>query len=220
MQVKKSYFTILVSLITLVLFAGCAGMEFAPKRGVWFYPKDIVAADKAVTAAKKAGKDKQCPVEFADAKAAKKNAYDTYLSCKTKEGISLAKEAAKKAEALCPKHPKVLAKFVLTVNFDFDKSKLRKADKEQLKKAIEFIKKYPDKKIKLEGYTDSKGSKAYNLRLSQRRASATKEYLVKTGGIDPTSISTKGLGESDPVASNKTKAGRAKNRRVEILILE
>jgi OOP family OmpA-OmpF porin len=220
MHIKKSCFIIFTSLLTLVFFAGCAGLEFAPKKGVWMYPKDLVQADKAVSSAEKAGKNKQCPVEFGEAKAATDKAYDTYLGCKTKEGIDMAKDAAKKTNALCPKHPKVLAKFTLTINFDFDKANIRKSDKEQLRKAVEFIKKYPSKKIMLKGHTDSVGSEKYNLKLSLKRADATKEYLAKTGGVDTMRIGVQGLGEERPVASNKTKAGRAQNRRVDILILE
>lgn len=220
MRFNRSYVAVLISLLTLVFFTGCAGLEFAPKKGVWMYPKELVQADKAVSSAEKAGKKKECPVEFGEAKAATDKAYDTYLACKTKEGIDMAKAAEKKINLLCPKHPKVLAKFTLTINFDFDKSKIRKSDKEQLRKAIEFIKKYPSKKIMLEGHTDSVGSEKYNMKLSLRRADATKNYLAKTGGIDTMKIAVQGLGEERPVASNKTKAGRAQNRRVDILILE
>ncbi len=220
MRFNRSYVAVLISLLTLVFFAGCAGLEFAPKKGVWMYPKELVQADKAVSSAEKAGKNKQCPIEFGEAKAATDKAYGTYLACKTKEGIDMAKDAEKKTNALCPKHPKVLAKFTLTINFDFNKAKIRKSDMEHLRKAIEFIKKYPSKKIMLEGHTDSIGSERYNLKLSAKRADATKKYLVETGGVDAMSISAQGLGEERPVASNKTTAGRAQNRRVDILILE
>jgi outer membrane protein OmpA-like peptidoglycan-associated protein len=220
MRINKSYVAVFLSLLMLVFFTGCAGLEFAPKKGVWMYPKELVQADKAVSSAEKAGKDKKCPAEFGEAKAATDKAYDTYLGCKTKEGIDMAKDAVKKTNALCPKHPKVLAKFTLTINFDFDKAKIRKADKEQLRKAIEFIRKYPSKKIMIEGHTDSVGSERYNMRLSLKRADATKIYLAKTGGVDTMRMSVQGFGEERPVASNKTKAGRAQNRRVDILILE
>ncbi len=220
MLFSRSYVAVLISLLTLIFFTGCAGLEFAPKKGVWMYPKELVQADKAVSSAEKAGKNKQCPVEFGEAKAATDKAYDTYLECKTKEGIGMAKDAEKKTNALCPKHPKVLAKFTLTINFDFDKAKIRKSDREQMRKAVEFIKKYPSKKITLEGHTDSVGSEKYNMRLSLKRAEVTKNYLAKTGRVDAMRIGIQGLGEERPVASNKTKAGRAQNRRVDIIILE
>ena len=215
-------------LLSLTFLIGCAGMEFAPKHAIWYYPKELVSADKAVESAKKAGKDKICPVETCEAEVAKDKAYDTYRSCKTKEGIQMAKQAEKMAKALCPAHPKPISKttcekvidrFTLTINFDFDKSQIRAKDKKQLKEAIDFIKKYKGYKVKLEGYTDATGTEKYNMGLSERRADSTKQYLAKKGGIDASTISTVGYGESNPVASNKTRSGRAKNRRVEILIL-
>lgn len=219
--------SVFLTLFSFLFLVGCAGMEFAPKRGVWYYPKQLVAADRAVAHAHKAGKDKRCPVEYHAAKDLKKMAYDTYLSCKTKEGIAIAMEARKKADALCPAHPKpvpkhaakVIDRFTLTINFDFNKSEITDADQAELKKAIEFLKKYPKAKIRLEGYTDSVGTEKYNLGLSKRRAAATKKYLVKEAGLAARRISTVGHGESNPVASNKTPEGRAMNRRVEILIL-
>ncbi len=71
--------------------------------------------------------------------------------------------------------------------------------------------------IKVVGYTDSVGTDAYNQQLSIRRANAVKDYMVSEG-VDPGIIDAKGMGEADPVASNKTAAGRAENRRVEISV--
>jgi OmpA-OmpF porin, OOP family len=68
------------------------------------------------------------------------------------------------------------------------------------------------------GHTDSVGSDAYNQKLSLRRSQAVKAYLVSKG-IDKTRIYTEGKGEKQPVADNKTKEGRAKNRRVEIEVV-
>ncbi|HLO25291.1 MAG TPA: OmpA family protein, partial [Geobacteraceae bacterium] len=85
------------------LMAGCAGREFAPKKGVWYYHQELPAADRAVAAARAAGKDKECPAEFQAAKKAKKDAYDIYLSCRTQEGIAKANEATAQANALCPR---------------------------------------------------------------------------------------------------------------------
>ncbi|MBM4145069.1 MAG: OmpA family protein [Nitrospira sp.] len=226
---RLSLFVILSSLTLLI---GCAGMEFAPKNVkdacCWYFPTELVQADKAVADAKKAGKDKVCPVEFAEAKLLKKKAYETYVDCNTDEAKKMAKEATKMAKALCPAKPKpismmpsdkVIDKFTLTINFDFDKSAIRSKDKKQLDEAIAFVKKYKGHKVKLEGHTDWTGTEQYNQRLSERRAAATSKYLVDKGGIDPKMISSVGYGELKPVASNKTRDGRAKNRRVEILIL-
>jgi OOP family OmpA-OmpF porin len=226
---RLSLFIILSSLTFLI---GCAGLEFAPKNVknacCWYFPPELVEADRAVAAAQKSGKDKVCPVEFAEAKLLKDKAYDTYVSCRTEEAKKMAKEATKMAKALCPAKPKpismmpsdkVIDKFTLIINFDFDKSNIRDKDKKQLKQAIDFVNKYKGQKIKLEGHTDSIGTDQYNQALSERRAEATSKYLIKKGSVAAQRISSVGYGELKPVASNKTRDGRAKNRRVEILIL-
>ena len=114
--------------------------------------------------------------------------------------------------------PKVIDRLTIHVNFDFNKATVRKPDDADLQKAIDFIKKYPTSKISLVGYTDSIGSDAYNLRLSEKRADAVKAYLVKHG-IDAARIQTSGRGKADPVGDNATEKGRFENRRVEVLIL-
>jgi len=108
----------------------------------------------------------------------------------------------------------------LRINFDFDKSVIREADEAELKKAVAFVKKYPDANVKLEGHTDSMGTEEYNQTLSEERAGAVQNYLVQKGACQRADISTVGYGESRPIADNKTDAGRAENRRVDILILE
>ena len=89
----------------LGVLAGCAGLEYAPKRTVMYYHKELPAADRAVDAARAAGKDKECPAEFQAAEKAKNEAYEIYWSCRTKEGIAKANEAAALAKALCPPKP-------------------------------------------------------------------------------------------------------------------
>jgi OOP family OmpA-OmpF porin len=77
----------------------------------------------------------------------------------------------------------------------------------------------PDRKVLIEGHTDSSGSASYNSDLSQRRANAVEALLINQG-VDPTRIVARGYGESYPVATNDTAAGRQQNRRVEIVILK
>ena len=72
----------------------------------------------------------------------------------------------------------------------------------------------PDLNIEIQGYTDSTGEEDYNVQLSQRRAESVMSYLVSRG-IDPDRLTAKGYGSVNPVASNDTPQGRAKNRRVE-----
>jgi len=222
----KKYFFIIAALITLSFFIGCAGMEFAPKDPYmyWYYPKELPEADRAVEAAHQAGKDRECPADFKAAEDLKNKAYEVYAECRTEEAIAMAKEATKKANALCPGKPvvkieKVIDRMTLRVNFELDKSDIRESEIAELQKAVRFIRKYPGAKIRLEGHTDSIATEEYNQRLSERRADAVRDYLVKEGACAAANTTTVGYGESRPVASNDTEEGRAQNRRVEVLIL-
>jgi len=322
-----------VGVLALVwAFAGCAGREFAPKRATLYYHPELPAADRAVEAARAAGKDKECPEDFKAAERMKEEAYDIYLSCRTAEGIARANEAAARANGLCgpkaapppppppapiaepappppppppaaptvnlsanppsvdagkcstltwssenategsidqgigsvspsgsrevcpaattqyqltatgpggsraatttvtvnppppppppPAAPRVVDRLVLHINFDTNKSVIRPADVPELEKAVEFVKKYPDSKISVEGYTDSRGTDKYNLGLSERRAQAVKKYLEDKGGVSAGRITALGKGKADPIGDNKTEKGRFENRRVEVLVLE
>ncbi len=367
----------LVALMLLSFLVGCA-VEYYP-RGPWlYYPTELPAADRAVQAARQAGKAQQCPEEFNAAEKLKNQAWDTYLACHTAEGIAMAKEATAKANALCPVKaaapapppppppaptvsltanpatiqqgkcstltwtstnaaqaaldqglgsvalsgsrevcpgsdtnytitatgpggtrtaaaagavtplpppptvslsanpatiqagkcstlswtstnaaqaaldqglgsvalsgsrevcpgsdtnytitatgpggtrtaaaavavtppppaPKVIDRLTLHINFDFDKSVIRKADLPELEKAVAFVKKYPNAKVSVEGHTDAIGTAQYNQGLSERRAAAVKAYLVKAGAADPSRIQTVGYGKSKPIADNKTR---------------
>ena len=86
--------------------------------------------------------------------------------------------------------------------------------KPKIDKVIDVLKKEPTYKAVVAGHTDSIGSEAYNMRLSQKRADALKAYMV-AAGIEADRIKTEAFGETKPVASNQTKEGRAQNRRDE-----
>jgi outer membrane protein OmpA-like peptidoglycan-associated protein len=102
-------------------------------------------------------------------------------------------------------------------NFDFDKATLRPSGKEKLDEALKTLNQYPDMKISVEGHTDSVGSDAYNQRLSERRAATVVSYL-ESKGIASSRLTSRGFGESKPIADNKTAEGRAENRRVELIV--
>ena len=102
--------------------------------------------------------------------------------------------------------------------FDFDKAVVKPAGKAKLDDLVAKIKGINLEVIIAVGHTDSIGSDAYNQKLSVRRAEAVKAYLVSKG-IEKNRVYTEGKGEKQPVASNKTKEGRAKNRRVEIEVV-
>lgn len=102
--------------------------------------------------------------------------------------------------------------------FDFDKAVLKPAGKASLDKLVVDMGAIDLEVIIATGHTDSIGSDAYNQKLSVRRAESVKAYLVKKG-VNSKKIFTEGKGEKQPVASNKTKEGRAKNRRVVIEVV-
>jgi OOP family OmpA-OmpF porin len=313
----KRVLMVLIAVFALSLMIGCAGKEFAPKDPYmyWYYHKELPEADRAVEAARQAGKERDCPEEFKAAEDLKNKAYKEYSACHTDKAIGMANEATAKAKALCPPPPtcsltaspkdiekcnstslkltisgkvqsavlngaeiastggtitvspasttsytakvfgsggsstcsatvtvtappppvcpspapkpaaRVIDRLTIHVNFDFDKSDITKADVAELKKAIDFLWKYPNAKVKLEGHTDSNGTEEYNQKLSERRAEAVRQYLIKEGAVEKAMISATGYGELRPVAPNTTKdgkdnpEGRAENRRVEVLII-
>ena len=104
---------------------------------------------------------------------------------------------------------------VLAINFDTNKSDIKPEYHDELKTVGDFLIYFPKAKGEISGHTDSTASNEYNQKLSERRAESVEKYIRTTFGVDPGRIATKGYGETKPVASNKTKAGRAKNRRIE-----
>lgn len=106
------------------------------------------------------------------------------------------------------------------IHFDFDKSNIRPDAARILDDVAAVLSANPGvKKIRIESHTDAVGTDAYNMKLSQRRANSTKEYLVRKG-IDPSRLEAVGYGESRPVDTNSNAAGRAKNRRSEFNVIE
>lgn len=103
------------------------------------------------------------------------------------------------------------------VNFGFDSSDLTSSAKANLDKLAEVLKNNPDTNINIYGHTDSKGTEAYNQSLSERRAASVRSYLISKG-VASSRMITMGVGETEPIATNDTDAGRAENRRVEFAI--
>lgn len=102
------------------------------------------------------------------------------------------------------------------VNFDFDKATLRQEDIAAINRDVTSLDTWGNANIEVAGHTDSRGSDAYNMNLSQQRAEAVRKYLVSKG-IAADRLSAKGYGESQPIASNATDEDRFKNRRVELV---
>ena len=136
-----------------------------------------------------------------------------------------AKEEPKPAPA--PEAPKPAAKpkpvaekvtFAADVLFDFDKSDIKPEGRSKLDDLAGKMKTINLEVVIAIGHTDSIGTDAYNQKLSVRRAESVKKYL-SSKGVEGNRIYTEGKGEKQPVASNKTKEGRAKNRRTEIEVI-
>jgi OmpA-OmpF porin, OOP family len=125
-----------------------------------------------------------------------------------------------KPAAPAPKPKPVAEKvtFAADVLFDFDKSVVKPEGKSKLDDLAGKIRDINLEVVIAIGHADSIGSDAYNQKLSVRRAESVKAYLVSKG-IEPNRVYTEGKGEKQPVADNKTKEGRAKNRRVEIEVI-
>ena len=122
------------------------------------------------------------------------------------------------SEAAPQPAPVTKRKIVLRgVNFDFDKATIRPDAVPILEQACSRLKLESNIDVVAQGYTDSIGSDAYNLKLSERRANAVRDWLVKCG-VSPARLSAKGYGKSNPVATNTTAEGRAQNRRTELVV--
>src|SRR3990172_1793691 len=126
------------------------------------------------------------------------------------------KEAA--AAAVVSKEMFEKGRATIKIKFDFDKADVKPAFNKEIKKFADVIKNYPHLKVVIEGHTDRTGKKAYNQKLSEKRATSVKSYMTEKFGIEESRLTVRGYGDSKPIASNKTKAGRQKNRRVEAAV--
>jgi OOP family OmpA-OmpF porin len=237
------------ALLSMSMLSGCANYEVNTRRGDipgHYIRYEMQESDRAVEAARQAGKDKTCPVEFKAAEDAKNNAYDVFRACHTEEGAALAKKATEKANALCPPQPAVQQtsivvvpaleaplepipsaepvakrmKYCVTMDIEFDinKSDIRAQYHDEVGKVGNFMNKYTTTTAVIEGYADEVGGAEYNQKLSQRRAESVVKTLVDTFGINSSRLTAKGFGETRPIASNNTDAGKQKNRRIDAVI--
>ena len=219
---------VVISLFSLSSMVGCARIAGVSKssaaRNGDYYPTCLVEADQALDEARMAGKDKQCPDAFNALKDTVDRAYKLHLACNTDGACKMAREATAKIKALCP--PKRTAQcMTLQIEFGVCRTEIRPEFNDEVAKAGNFLKKYPETTAVLEGHTDNSpitpGATCPfkdNMSLSQARAESTVNYLVEKFGIDRSRLTAKGYGDTRPVADNATKEGRMKNRRIEAII--
>jgi len=105
------------------------------------------------------------------------------------------------------------------VRFENNSAELTSGSTEQLDKAVAAMKEYPHIRVEVQAHSDSSGAASYNQALSEKRAGSVRDYMVSKG-IAADRLTAKGYGEDQPIASNDTREGRAKNRRVELKIIE
>ncbi|MEO6169263.1 MAG: OmpA family protein, partial [Chitinophagales bacterium] len=108
---------------------------------------------------------------------------------------------------------------VTNINFETDSYSIPDTSKEELKSLTGYLKEHARFKCELYGYTDNKGSKKYNQRLSESRANAVMSFLV-ANGLTPAKLEIAGYNFENPIADNNNERGRALNRRVEIILVE
>jgi outer membrane protein OmpA-like peptidoglycan-associated protein len=114
---------------------------------------------------------------------------------------------------------KKLNEYAKTILFDSGKSSFQKQTYSVLKSITAILKEYPSAKFSIEGHTDITGTAALNQKLSEERAAAVKGYLVENG-VAADRLTSSGFGQTKPIDSNKTKAGKANNRRVEVKLVK
>jgi outer membrane protein OmpA-like peptidoglycan-associated protein len=105
------------------------------------------------------------------------------------------------------------------VFFEFDRADIKPESEVELLEVVRLLQAHPKWKVEVQGHTDSVGTAMYNQQLSQRRAEAVRQFLIRRG-IKPERIQARGYGSSRPIAPNATEEGRALNRRTEILFIE
>ncbi len=120
----------------------------------------------------------------------------------------------------CPIPVEEVARIELEVQFDFDQSVVKPEYFSEIEELAQFMSQYSDVVVELEGHTDSVGTDAYNLGLSDRRANAVRQVLIDRYSVGAGRITARGFGEARPATSNDTDAGRAQNRRVITVVVK
>jgi outer membrane protein OmpA-like peptidoglycan-associated protein len=184
--------------------------------------QDAAQAQQAAAQAQQSEAEKAAALAAAnaDADAARQQAADAQAQAAASAQQNDAQLAAMQAQLDAMQARKTDHGMVITMGdvlFDTGRAQLKPGGTRNLEKLAAFMKQYPERKVEVEGFTDSVGNDAYNEALSQHRADSVRNALVNMG-VDPDRVATRGFGESLPVASNATKAGRHLNRRVEIVL--
>jgi outer membrane protein OmpA-like peptidoglycan-associated protein len=204
---KKNWVIILLVAVWAMMITGCGSSKWLKNTGT--YPTKTVVRAGGLPDLVIDPRISDTPVTKAQSAQTKKvpEPGKTNASAPTKTKTSSAVKAAEENLSL-----------LMTIDFDFAKYFIRKEYNDDIKKVADTMKENLKAQAVIKGYTDSIGKRAYNMRLSKKRANSLKQYLVKKFGIKASRIATIGYGFDKPVASNDTEEGRQKNRRAEIFI--
>jgi outer membrane protein OmpA-like peptidoglycan-associated protein len=230
---------ILLGCVVLFIMVGCAPTSHFGVPDKAIHADDHFGeTEAAIASAERSAGAKYCPEKIAKAKELGKKAAEIYWQCHTAEAMALLAEArqlAKEAESCRPPArvtpapppppspppvPRVRQPISFhSVHFDFDKSNLKPEAKAELDRAARIMQDNSDVVLELQGNTDAIGTDTYNMALGKRRANAVFDYL-KSKGINPNRLKEVSFGKSKPAATNATDAGRAQNRRVDLVIVK
>jgi outer membrane protein OmpA-like peptidoglycan-associated protein len=218
---------IFVACVLFFVMAGCApSAHFGVPNQAIVAPDQFAETEAAIASAERSEGAKYCPEKIARAKELGKNAAEVYWACQTEEAMALlaeARELAKEAKS-CRPSPKAEKKVIILaaepkaeekvaaivseapvvilafedIHFDFDTSTLKQEAQTILKRNIQILRANPEAKVRIAGYTSALGTEAYNQKLSERRANAVREYLIKEGLIERDRLSIIGYGETRP----------------------
>jgi OOP family OmpA-OmpF porin len=134
--------------------------------------------------------------------------------------VVMAKDETKIQNFVLKPVPKVGERVVLKgITFDFNSAVIKPVSYPVLDDAARVFKAKPTMRVEISGHTDSIGSDSYNLKLSNQRANAVREYFIRYHSIDPGRLIAVGYGETQPIADNRTRSGRDMNRRIEFKVL-
>ncbi|MFW6180596.1 MAG: gliding motility-associated C-terminal domain-containing protein [Spirochaetota bacterium] len=147
------------------------------------------------------------------------SSYVAELTASDTLGNTLSQSRSFDTDILVIKTPYGRKIMINSIQFEFDKAELRPESYQILDRLIQKLEKFPTYKVKIVGHTDAVGTEEYNQRLSERRAFAVYRYLVNND-VDKDRLTTEGRGESQPIDTNETETGRARNRRVEFYLTE
>jgi outer membrane protein OmpA-like peptidoglycan-associated protein len=171
--------------------------------------RDKAAAEAARLAAESARSSAEAQARQAQEAAAQADREKAALRDQLKQQLNQVLETRESARGLIVNLSDVL--------FDTGSADLKPVTREKLARVAGILLSHPDLKLQIEGHTDSVGEEAYNQRLSENRADSVRSYLVAQG-IASGAVGTHGFGESQPIASNDSPAGRQQNRRVELVV--